>query len=132
MAREALEADEKRGERLRTLRKRFEYADLKSAASGAGVSEGGLRKWESGGEIELKSVAALARFYGASPRWIVEGKEPMFRPGDDFLARLDRLEALVMTQSEQLAELLGGGPPRDPDDSGEPGGELHHFRREKD
>jgi transcriptional regulator with XRE-family HTH domain len=107
MAREAYPADTDRGDRLRKLREDYEYADLASAAQGAGVSSSGLRKWEKGGEIERKTIAALARQYGANPRWIMEGKGPMFRVEQDFLERLEQLEATVSEQGRQLAELLG-------------------------
>jgi transcriptional regulator with XRE-family HTH domain len=98
MAREAYPKDVERGKRLRRLREDVEYADLASAARRAGVSEGGLRKWEKGGEIERKSIAALARAYEANPRWIMTGEEPMQRPGDDFLTRLQILEEAVKEQ----------------------------------
>jgi hypothetical protein len=109
--REALPSDEKRGARLKELRENVEYADIASAATGAGVSAGGLRKWEAGGEIERKSIAALARYYGVYPKWIVEGTGPMFRPGEDFLTRLEDLEAEVTRQGEALADLLGTDAP---------------------
>lgn len=107
MGRDAYPPDPERGERLKKLRRWVEYADQASVAAGAGLSVGGLRKWENGGEIEAKSVAALARFYGANPRWIMEGTEPMLRPTDDFLVRLEQLEERVNRQRRLLAGLLG-------------------------
>jgi transcriptional regulator with XRE-family HTH domain len=110
VAREALPADPTRGSRLRSLREDIEYADLASVAEGTGLSTGGIRKWESGDPIERKSIAALARFYGANPKWIVEGVGPMLRPPEDFLTRLEQLEAEVARQGEALAGLLGPSP----------------------
>lgn len=103
----AFGADQARGERLRHLREEVEYADQGSVAAGTGLSVGGIRKWESGGEIERKSIAALARYYGANPRWIMDGTGPMLRPPDEFLDRLEELEAEVTKQGRQLAQLLG-------------------------
>jgi transcriptional regulator with XRE-family HTH domain len=113
VARDAYPADPKRGERLRRLRLQVEYADQGSVARGAGVSVAGLRKWENGGEIEAKSVAALVRFYGANPRWIMEGTEPVLRPEDSWLERLSQLEEQVSRQRRLLADLLGSPPYED-------------------
>ena len=100
-------ADKARGKRLRHLRENVEYADQASVAAGTGLSVPGIRKWEAGGEIERKSIAALARYYGANPRWIMEEQGPMLRPPDEFLDRLEQLEAEVTRQGRQLADLLG-------------------------
>jgi transcriptional regulator with XRE-family HTH domain len=108
MAREALEENAGRGRRLKQLREQVEFADVNSAAAGAGVSSGGVLKWETGKPIERKSLQALARFYGANPRWIETGEGEMLRPSDHFLERLSELERRVAKPptTEQLSEEL--------------------------